>query len=158
MVAVASPNDFDFEVGEWRVRHRRLKGRLVGSNDWEEFDGACSMRRILGGQGNLEDNLIDLPSGAYRAIALRAFDPKTGQWAIWWLDARSPHSLDVPVVGGFENGVGTFYAQDTLEGRDIQIRFRWSETAGDAPVWDQAFSADGGVTWETNWVMRFTRA
>jgi hypothetical protein len=152
-----SPADFDFEEGDWRVRHRRLNGRLVGSSDWEEFDGACSMRKVLGGHGNIEDNVIELPAGAYRALALRSFNPDTRQWAIWWLDARSPHNLDVPVVGGFENGIGTFYADDTLDGRPIRIRFRWTGTGDGAPVWEQAFSADAGATWEVNWVMRFTR-
>jgi hypothetical protein len=158
MAIVGSPDDFNFEVGDWRVHHRRLNGRLVGSQDWEEFSGTCSMGKILGGSGNIEDNFIDFPSGPYRAIALRSFDPSTGQWAIWWLDGRSPHSLDVPVIGGFENGEGTFYADDSLDGRPIKVRFRWRETGSNAPVWDQAFSADGALTWETNWVMQFTRA
>ena len=152
-----SPADFDCEVGDWRVQHRRLNGRLVRSNDWEEFAGTCSMRTVLGGHGNVEDNVIELPAGAYRALALRSFRSDTRQWAIWWLDGRSPHNLDVPVVGRFENGVGTFYADDTLDGRPIRIRFRWSETRSGAPVWEQAFSADAGASWEINWVMRFTR-
>jgi hypothetical protein len=154
---MSSAGDFDFEIGDWRVAHRRLNGRLVGSADWEEFSGTCSMRTILGGHGNVEDNVINLPTGSYRAVALRSFDPSARTWAIWWLDGRSPHRLDVPVIGTFQNGVGTFYADDTLDGRPIRVRFTWSETHGDAPVWEQAFSADAGRTWETNWIMRFTR-
>jgi len=152
-----SPSDFEFEFGDWRVAHRRLNGRLVHSNEWEEFGGTCSTRPILGGAGNLEDNVIDIPSGSYRAIALRAFNPATRTWAMWWLDGRSPHSLDTPVIGGFTDGVGAFYAEDTLDGRPIRIRFIWSKTSEASPQWEQAFSADGGATWETNWVMRFTR-
>src|SRR5262245_46344581 len=112
--AKGSPGDFDFQVGEWSVSHHRLVGRLVNSNTWEDFAGTCSMRKILGGHGNIEDNVINIPSGSYRAVALRSFDPETRQWAIWWLDARRPHGLDTPVIGGFENGVGSFYADDTL--------------------------------------------
>jgi hypothetical protein len=115
------------------------------------------MRKILGGLGNLEEHMIEHPTDAYRAVALRTFDPDKGHWAIWWLDARRPHSLDVPVHGGFENGVGLFFAEDYLDGQAIRIRFRWSEIEGDAPVWEQAFSADSGFTWETNWIMRFSR-
>lgn len=157
-MANGTGNDFDFQVGDWAVHHRRLVGRLVNSSTWEEFQGACSMRTVLGGHGNVEDNVIQIPSGTYRALALRSFDPATREWAIWWLDARAPHSLDVPVIGGFEKGVGTFYADDILDGRPIRIRFHWLDTSGDTPRWEQAFSADKGATWETNWTMQFRRA
>lgn len=161
MATEGSADDFDFQVGDWTVQHRRLKGRLVGSSHWEMFSGQCSMRRILGGHGNIEDNVIDLPGGAYRAVALRAFDPQTRSWAIWWLDGRNPHSLDVPVIGAFSSGVGAFYAEDNLDGRPIRVRFTWSVKGNgaepDQPVWEQAFSADGGQTWEVNWTMQFTR-
>jgi hypothetical protein len=149
--------DFDFFIGDWHVAHRRLRDRLVGSNDWQTFEGTCTMRPLLGGLGNVDDNLLRLPDGPYRAVSLRSFDANTQRWAIWWLDARHPHSLDVPVVGGFENGVGTFYADDTLNGQAIRVRFRWTQTQTAAPIWDQAFSADAGQTWEANWTMRFSR-
>jgi hypothetical protein len=149
---------FDFQVGDWRVSHRRLTSRLSNSNEWQEFGGTCSMRLILGGRGNVEDNTIDLPAGAYRACALRSFDEDAGAWAIWWLDQRAPHRLDVPVIGRFENGVGAFYADDTLDGRPIRVRFLWLDTATASPRWEQAFSADAGASWETNWTMQFTRA
>jgi hypothetical protein len=151
-------HDFDFQAGEWKVVHRRLTARLRNSTDWQEFGGTCAMRLILGGQGNIEDNLIDLPAGAYRASAIRSFDAKAGTWAIWWLDMRAPHSLDVPVIGSFTNGIGEFFADDTLDGRPIHVRFRWLDTATDSPSWEQAFSPDAGATWETNWTMRFRRA
>ena len=150
-------SDFDFEVGDWTVAHRRLVGRLVDSSTWEQFPGTCSMRKVLGGHGNVEDNVIDIPSGSYRALALRSFDAARGQWAIWWLDARRPLGLDTPVIGGFENGAGSFYADDTLDGRPIRVRFLWLDTAAKTPRWEQAFSPDGGATWETNWTMQFTR-
>lgn len=153
-----APADFDFFVGHWRVQHRRLKGRLVGSTDWEEFEGRSTMHKTLGGFGNVDDNLLELPGGSYRAVTLRAYDPKAGTWSIWWLDARMPGALDVPVVGRFENGVGTFLAQDRLDGRPIWVRFLWLCADPERPRWEQAFSADGGASWETNWVMEFSRA
>ncbi len=150
--------DFDFLIGDWRVAHRRLKRRLAGDQDWEAFGGASSTRKILGGFGNLEDNWIDLPGGAYRAVALRSFDAQKGRWAIWWLDARAPHQLDVPVIGGFKDGVGAFFAEDVLDSRPIKVRFLWTRTDTASPQWEQAFSPDGGANWETNWVMQFDRA
>lgn len=155
--AVPGSADFDFQFGTWSIRNRRLDRRLSDCRDWTEFQSACTTRSILGGHGNIEENDVGLPSGSYRAVALRAFDPATGLWAIWWLDGRAPHALDVPVKGRFEGSIGTFLADDTLDGQPIRVRFTWNKTDADAPTWEQAFSADGGATWETNWVMRFTR-
>ncbi len=149
--------DFDFQIGAWTVKHRRLKERLSGCDDWEAFDGTSVMAPILGGNGNVEDNVLRIASGAYRAIALRSFDARQGTWAIWWLDARAPHSLDVPVIGRFDNGVGTFYAEDCFKDAPVRVRFLWLRTDTAAPRWEQAMSLDSGVTWETNWTMDFNR-
>lgn len=154
---LSTRNDFDFAIGDWTVKHRRLKERLVGCEDWVEFDGTMSTRKILGGDGNLEDNFLDLPGDPYRAIALRSFDPLTTQWSIWWLDGRNPTHLDVPVVGDFATGKGLFYANDHLGGAPIKIRFTWFSSDTE-PRWEQAFSNDEGSTWETNWTMDFYRA
>ena len=154
----SAPTDFDFYVGSWRVQHRRLKDRLVGSTTWEEFDGRCIVTNLLGGFANVDDTMLDMPSGPYRALALRAFDPKTSTWSIWWLDSRDPRSLGVPVVGRFENGEGTFFANETLREQPIVVRFRWTRVRSTSPHWEQAFSADGGATWEVNWTMDFQRA
>ncbi len=148
--------DFDFEEGRWTVLHRRLATRLADADDWQEFPGESIMRPVLGGLGNVEDNVIHLPGGTYRALAMRTFDPDTGLWAIWWVDGRNPHSLDVPVKGRFVDGIGRFRAQDSFNGRPIVVEFQWSQAPG-GPRWQQAFSADGGATWEVNWVMHFTR-
>ena len=150
--------EFDFQQGRWQVRHRRLMARLAGCSEWETFAGTSEQRPLLGGNGNVEDNLLHLPAGDYRAVALRSYDPEAGTWAIWWLDARNPHALDIPVTGRFEQGIGTFYADDTHEGRAVRLRFLWLDTQGDTPRWEQALSADGGESWETNWVMEFSRA
>jgi len=157
----AAGREFDFFFGEWDVRHRRLTARLAGSDDWQDFAGTSSVRPLLGGLGNIDDNLIHLPDGAYRAISLRSHDPSRGQWAIWWLDGRAPHRLDVPMIGSFDGSsggpVGTFFAEDTYKGKPIRVRFLWTRTETPSPRWEQAFSADRGVTWETNWYMDFTR-
>ena len=150
-------HDFDFYMGTWRVHHRRLKERLAGSDDWAEFEGTSRAWPILDGAGNIDDNVLELPTGTYRAISLRTFDPATDQWSIWWLDGRNPGRLDPPVVGGFRDGVGTFLAADTFNGRRILVRFRWSDMTDTTCRWEQAFSTDGGTTWEVNWIMESTR-
>lgn len=152
-----APTDFDFEIGTWVVNHRKLKERLSNSNEWVEFDGLSCTQKILGGFGNIEDNQLFLPEGQVRAIALRSYDSNTGLWSIWWLDGRLPHTIDVPVVGKFTNGVGLFFADDILRDIAIKVRFTWSVLSTDSLRWEQAFSADNGNTWETNWMMDFTR-
>lgn len=149
---------FDPMFGAWRVSHRRLKARLCGSDEWERFGGESSTRPILGGAGNVEDNLIAFPGGPVRAAAFRSFDAASGDWSIWWLDGRAPHALQVPVVGRFTGGEGAFYADDEFEGRPIRVRFLWRGIEAGAPHWEQAFSGDGGRSWETNWEMDFSRA
>lgn len=152
-----APGDFDFLVGSWTVRHSRLNGRLVDSDDWQTFDGACTMWKTMGGTGNVDDNSLELPAGPYRAMTVRAFDPETRQWSIWWLDQRTG-TIDQPVRGGFRDGVGVFVGDDVHNGRPVKVMFQWSRITANAAHWEQALSPDGGQTWETNWRMAFTRA
>jgi len=154
----AGADDFDFVIGSWTVQHRRLKERLAGCTEWIEFEGTSSTRKILHGHGNVEDNFLALPAGAYCAVAIRSFNSTTGNWSIWWLDGRNPGQLETPVIGGFSNGVGLFYADDSLNGIPIRIRFTWSPVDQNAARWEQAFSSDAGGTWETNWTMDFSKA
>ncbi|BCG92997.1 DUF1579 domain-containing protein [Mesorhizobium sp. 131-2-1] len=150
-------SDFDFLHGHWAISHRRLRKRLAGDTGWDVFGGTCEARPILGGLGNVDDNLIELPGDLYRAATVRTFDPATRQWSIWWIDGRNPLSVDVPMRGSFKNGVGTFFCEDVFEGRPIRVRFIWSRITEKSARWEQAFSADDGESWETNWIMDFAR-
>jgi hypothetical protein len=152
-------HDFDLRAGEWLAHHRRLKERLAGSQEWVEFDGTQSFRLLMDGYANEDENVLTMPSGVYKGVTLRAYDSKSGQWAIWWLDGREPFAdMDPPVKGRFVNGVGTFYADDTLRGKRVRVRFVWSNITADSAHWEQAFSPDGGKTWEVNWITDFKRA
>lgn len=155
--ASSSQHDFDFLIGSWKVVHRRLRVRLAGNDEWDEFDGTCVALPLLGGAANVDDNVLHLPAGAYRAVSLRAYDQRLRRWAIWWLDGRTPHTLETPVVGGFSDGLGEFYASDMLDGVPVRVRFRWTDTRTSTPSWEQAFSADDGQSWEINWTMVFHR-
>lgn len=149
-------HDFDFLHGDWRVRHRYLRVK-DGKREWQDADGTASCREIMGGGANVEEHTINVPSGAYRAVALRSYDPKASRWSIWWLDGRGPHVIDAPVQGGFEKGVGTFHGDTTIDGKPTRVRFVWSQITGTSARWEQAYSPDAGQTWETNWVMEFRR-
>jgi len=158
-IASGPPQDFDFLIGHWQVHHRRLKERLANSHEWIEFAGTSVVWKVMGGYGTMDDNVLELPSVTYRAAGLKSFDPKSEQWSIWWLDSRMPLGpLDPPVRGRFRDGIGTFFSDETFNGRPIRVRFTWSDITPTTCHWEQAFSPDGGATWETNWVMDFTRA
>jgi hypothetical protein len=150
--------DFAWLVGRWNVQHHRLKQRLLDDHEWEDFSGTSELWLTMNGLGTVDDNVLNLPGGQYRAVGVRAFNLQTRQWLIWWLDGRNPTTLDPPVAGGFENGVGTFMGEDTLRGRPIRVRYQWSEITANSARWEQAFSPDNGTTWEVNWIMHFTRA
>ena len=152
-------HDFDFLMGDWSAHHRRLKARLVGSTDWIEFDGTLKTRALMAGWGNSGDNLFDMPGGVVRGVSLRAYDPKTGQWLVWWVDARDPlGDIGPPIRGDFKNGVGHFYSETTQDGKPVRVRVTWTRPGPDRARWEQALSADGGKTWEINWITDFTRA
>lgn len=147
---------FDFEIGEWRVKHR-TKPPL--EKDWKlEFEGTCITRSLMRGAANIEEHTFNRPTGLTYGMALRAYDTKTDQWAIWWVDSRSPHlPVDPPMLGRFENGVGTFYSDGMIDGKPARTRFIWSGISPTTAHWQQALSFDGGKTWHTNWEMSFQR-
>jgi hypothetical protein len=152
-----SNHDFDFLFGRWRVHNRRLKERLAGSNEWIEFEATSVARPVWDGAGNMDEfQALDTPLGEMHGMTLRLFDEKSGQWAIYWAD-RKIGRLDVPMFGAWKDGVGEFYDQELFQGRMIYVRFLWTNGSPDAARWEQAFSDDGGKTWETNWIMELER-
>ncbi|MCW4460605.1 DUF1579 domain-containing protein [Sphingomonas sp. BT-65] len=153
----ASKHDFDYFLGSWRVEHRRLRKRLAGSNDWEEFAGRTHCQQLFGGLVNLNESVSYRGGRTSYGMGLRALDEPGGRWADWYLAASDLSKIDPPLYGRFADGVGTFYARETFEGRPVLVRGRFSSVNRDEARWEQAFSTDDGASWETNWVMRYLR-
>ncbi|HYT23223.1 MAG TPA: DUF1579 domain-containing protein [Candidatus Polarisedimenticolia bacterium] len=149
--------DFDFLIGTWKIQHRRLKQRLKGCTEWEEFEGTSEVRSILGGLGNMDELTMDGASDHVQAVTVRLYNPATCEWSIYWTASSHPGRMDVPMVGKSDGARGEFYSQEVFESRHIFSRFIWNVDSSDSCRWEQAFSADGGKTWETNWTMKFTR-
>ena len=150
-------HDFDFLPGRWTIHNRRLVRRLQACTDWQEFEATQEARPILGGLGNIDSFSCTFPDGKpLEGMTLRLFDPKTKQWSIYWADSRGCQ-LQPPVVGRFTAGRGEFFGDDVLEGKPIRVVFHWTVVDSQTARWDQAFSADGGKTWETNWYMEMKR-
>jgi hypothetical protein len=155
---LAGNRDFDFFFGRWKVHNRRLAKRLAGCEEWQEFEATCECQPILGGWGNMDEYRTHFWPN-FVGCTLRLYDPVAETWSIYWLDTRnSVGVLQPPVVGRFRDRVGVFEAHEEFEGRPIIVRFTWDAVDAERPRWEQAFSPDGGKTWETNWVNQFVRA
>jgi hypothetical protein len=144
-------HDFDFEIGSWKIHLKRLADRLAGSKTWVEFDGTSVTRKVWDGRAQIEEFETDSPTGHIEGLTLRLYNPQTHQWSLYWANSKDG-AMAPPQVGQFKNGVGEFYAQDTWKGKQVFVRFIWSKTDTDTPHFEQAFSDDGGKTWEVNWI------
>lgn len=149
-------HDFDFEFGAWRAHVARLTKPLSGSTTWVEYQGPSIVRKIWGGEGNLGEIDLAGPAGRIRGMSLRLYDPQSHQWRISWANSNDG-LLGTPMVGGFANGRGEFYNQETWEGRAVFVRFIFSDITATTFRLEQAFSADGGKTWEPNWKASFEK-
>lgn len=160
LVITASPtsskDDFDFFVGKWQLKNKKLKERLANCSEWVEFESTQEMRKLLNGLGNIDDFLAEFDGEPFEGMSLRLFNPKTRLWSIYWSDSVTG-VLDPPVVGSFENNIGHFFTKDIFKAKDIIMVFRWDIRDKEKPVWSQAYSDDKGITWEWNWYMFMSR-
>jgi hypothetical protein len=150
-------HDFDFAIGQWHIHLRKLMHPLAGSHEWVEFDGTATARKVWNGRAQLDEVEMTSPSGPIEGLTLRTYNPKTQAWSLYWANSKDGIVAVPPQVGRFENGVGVFDAPDTFNGKQILVRFTWSKTSTDTPHFEQSFSADGGKTWEVNWITDQTR-
>ncbi|MCY1017451.1 hypothetical protein [Pyxidicoccus sp. MSG2] len=148
--------DFDWELGTWTTRLKRRLRPLTGSNDWVEYEGTTVVRKVWNGRANLVELDVTGPAGHIEGLSLRLYNPESRQWSLNFSNSASG-TLTLPTIGGFNNGRGEFYAQETLNGRAIFVRFVISDITPESCRFEQAFSADGGKTWEVNWIATDSR-
>jgi hypothetical protein len=148
--------DFDFEIGSWRTRLTRRLRPLTGSTEWVDYEGTTVVRKVWDGRANLVELVVDGPAGHIEGLSLRLYNPESRQWSLNFANSASG-TLAVPVIGEFRNGRGEFYGQESLNGRAILVRFEIGCPAPDTCRFEQAFSDDGGRTWEVNWIAVDTR-
>jgi hypothetical protein len=152
-------HDFDFELGTWKT-HLKLSSRLghpfTGPNTWSEYEGTSVVRKIWNGKANMVELEVDGPTGHVEALNLHLYNPQSHQWSLNFANSRSG-TVGVPTVGEFKNGRGEFYDQETINGRMLLVRNIWSDITADSCHFEQAFSDDGGKTWEVNWIATDTR-
>ncbi|HKE55806.1 MAG TPA: NIPSNAP family protein [Pyrinomonadaceae bacterium] len=156
VAARATKHDFDFLFGSWKIRNEYLKARLCHSTEWTEFAAQSKVEPLLDGFGHLDRYSTIREGKLFEGITLRLFNPETGEWTIHWADTARARTLLPPMVGRFLGDVAEFYGDEMVNGKKVSCRFRWTRTTS-SPRWEQAFSDDEGKTWETNWIMTFTR-
>ena len=149
-------HDFDFEFGAWKVQLSRRLNPLTGSTKWVEYEGTSVVRKVWDGRANLGELEVDGPSGHIEGLSLRTYNPESRQWNISWANSASG-TVGQPMIGEFKNGRGEFFNQESFNGRAINVRFIFSEITTDSFKLEQAFSDDGGKTWEPNWIAKFFR-
>jgi hypothetical protein len=152
----SSKHDFDFLVGGWKIRNRKLKAPLTGRDEWDEFDATQNLRQILHGSGNFDIFTAEFDGRPFEGFTLRLFDPETRLWTIYWADSNGV-KLDGGKVGSFDGDTGEFFARDAFAGKNVIVKFHWDKRNPEAPVWSAAFSVDEGRTWEWNWYAYFSR-
>jgi hypothetical protein len=153
----ATKHDFDFLHGSWTIHNRYLKERLKGSSEWIEFEARGDVEPLLDGFGQIDRYSTVRDGSRVEGITLRLFNPDKGEWSLYWADTVRTGVLLPPMVGRFTGGLGEFFGDETVDGRVVLCRFHWTRMPDGSPRWEQAFSANGGKTWETNWVMTFRR-
>ncbi len=149
-------DDFDFEIGTWTTRLSRLLRPLTGSTEWARYEGTTVVRKIWNGRANLVELEVDGPGGHIQALSLRLYNPQSRQWSLNFSNSKTG-TLAEPSIGEFRGGRGEFFAQESLDGRAILVRFVISVITSDSCRFEQSFSADGGRTWELNWIATDTR-
>lgn len=152
-------HDFDFEIGSWKT-HLQVSSRVAhpftGSNIWSVYEGTSIVHKIWGGRANLVELEVDGPAGHVEGLNLHLYNPQSHQWSLNFADSKVG-VMGVPTVGEFKNGRGEFYDQETVNGRVILVRNIWSNITQNSCHFEQAFSKDGGKTWETNWIAEDSR-
>lgn len=148
--------DFDFEIGTWKTKLKRLVKPLSGSSDWVEYEGTTVVRKVWDGRANLVELDVKGAAGRIEALSLRLYNPQSDQWSLNFSNVRGG-VLATPTVGEFKDGRGEFYDQEDFNGRMILARFVISDIKPDSCHFEQAFSDDGGKTWEINWIADDTR-
>jgi hypothetical protein len=152
----SSKKDFDYLIGKWNIRNRRLKKPLAGSDEWEEFDATQELRPVLLGLANFDIFHTEFDGKPFEGLTVRLFDPQTRLWTIYWADSHAV-KLDGGKVGSFDGDEGEFFGREVVAGKDVIVKFHWDKRDPNAPIYSRAFSADAGRTWEWNWYSNFSR-
>jgi hypothetical protein len=149
-------HDFDFEIGTWKTHLSRLLHPLTGSTTWVQYDGTTVVRKVWNGRANLVELEADGPADRFQGLNLRLYNPQSHRWSLNFANS-SGGTMSQPTIGEFKNGRGVFFDQETVNGRAIFVRFVISDITPNSCRFEQAFSDDGGKTWEVNWIATDTR-
>lgn len=152
----AGQHDFDFNLGTWRTHVKRLLHPLTASSTWAEYDGTSVVSKVWDGRANLLELEVDGPAGRIEGLGLRLYNRESQQWSLHWASSVDGE-FQPPMTGQFAGGRGEFVDHEVFGGKSILSRNAFSDISQDSARFEQAFSDDGARSWETNWMMTFTR-
>ena len=149
---------FDFLIGDWKAKLRQLDKPLTGSTTWVEYEGISRTHKVLDTNANFEEFAVR-PTGAAgkpkKGQTLRLYNPETREWSIYLVDADQGLLRCRPRSAGSR----TARASSTTWSCGTAAP-SWCATSGrpnaGKPHFEQAFSTDGGKSWEVNWVLDLT--
>lgn len=151
---------FDFWIGDWEI------GQEILDQDgtWLRFDAATSVSPTLDGCALIERwrGTVQFFWEGMRApepmqgLSIRAFDPQSGKWNIYWMDTRRPR-FDGVYTGALSAGRGEFFRDWESPQGPRRGRISFSSISSDSVDWELAISADQGRTWSSLWIMHMHR-
>ncbi len=148
-------HDFDFEIGDWKTHLRRLVHPLTGSTTWVEYEGTSVVRKVWNGRANLVELVADGAAGHFEGLNLRLYNPESHQWSLNFANSNGG-TLSQPTIGRIQEWTRRVFRPGNTErpGHFCSICY-----LGHHPScrFEQAFSDDGGKTWEVNWIATDTR-
>ncbi len=149
---------FDFLIGDWKARLRKLEKPLSGSNVWLEYEGTSKTRKLANGRANFEDfDVVTKDGKRIDGQTLRLYNPDSGEWTIYLINAAKGQLMLPPTIGKFKDGRGELYDYEVFNGRAIFVRYVWTHEGTTKARFVQSFSIDGGRTWEDNWICELVR-
>jgi hypothetical protein len=154
--------DFDFLYGTvWLVHNRRLKGSVVSSHDWAQYEASDEARPLPGGLGDEDFFRSNYPVKGFVGMTVRLYDRATGLWRIYWIDNLKSHGdAGEPNVGRWQGNVGIFDEHLTVQGKPAIDRYTWTRPDKPSKVvghFVESLSFDGGRTWKVIYVADVVR-
>ena len=148
---------FDFNIGPWKTKIRAVSSPLASPTAWSELQGTHDVYRVWDDWADIGQLEVDGPQGHIEDLALRLYDRKTHEWRVYFANSGSGALLP-PMIGGFEDGTGTFIGLEDQDGRTVLMRNVWSGITANACRQEWSISTNGGKTWTPTWISNDTRS
>ena len=147
---------FDFHFGTWRTHILSRRRSASGASQWAKMTGTVIDQPLWNGRANLEKIEASGSGRHFQGLTLFLYEPASGNWSQQYADS-SDGIMSEPAYGKFENGRGVLYSWSGSAASRVLDRDTWSNITPSSYHFEIASSADGGKTWQTNFIAQLTR-